>query len=181
MKTSNNAYPKSVTVESPDNSSRSNKAAQSSERRQSNKNPVKRDLSDFIYTNTNEPHHLQMDKPMYLSDAQIPNNNNNDNDNFIKDYNQQSNDEQDYKMEKNRNDADNYPVKKPISLTEWLATNDLPDSKALSASYEKYMHSNKHSIHCLDGKFRRQSNKSSCCGRLFLLYFFWSFHILLMW
>ncbi|CAH8864235.1 unnamed protein product [Trichobilharzia szidati] len=109
-------------------------------------NPVKRDLSDFLYTNANEQHQSQMDKHVYLSDAQITNNNNND-----KDYNEQSHDGQDYKMEKNANEADNYPVKKPISLTEWLATNDLPDSKALSASYEKYMHSNKHSIHCLEG------------------------------
>ncbi|CAL8108864.1 unnamed protein product [Calicophoron daubneyi] len=41
-------------------------------------------------------------------------------------------------------------LEKPISLTEWLATNDLPDSKALSASYERFLQ-HIQTDHCLRG------------------------------
>lgn len=71
------------------------------------------------------------------------NSDNHDEDYYLKDFNWQSN--QQYRMESD-------PIKNHISLTEWLATNDLPDSKTLSASYENYMHSNKHIMHCLNGQ-----------------------------
>ncbi|CAH8629970.1 unnamed protein product [Schistosoma rodhaini] len=101
-------------------------------------NPVKRDLTNIIHSNRNKIRN----NPIYLSDAQMNNDNHDDDYYYLKDFNWQSN--QQYKIE---NDS----IKNHISLTEWLATNDLPDSKTLSASYENYMHSNKHTMHCLNG------------------------------
>ncbi|CAH8541909.1 unnamed protein product [Schistosoma turkestanicum] len=98
-------------------------------------NPVKRDVTRVTHSNLNK---LQ-NNPIYLSNVHTNNDKYND---YLTDFYWQSN--QQYKME---NDA----VKSHISLTDWLATNDLPDSKTLSASYENYMHSNAHKIHCLDG------------------------------
>ncbi|CAH8620436.1 unnamed protein product [Schistosoma haematobium] len=100
-------------------------------------NPVKRDLTSIIHSNLDKT----PNNPIYLSDAQM-NSDNHDEDYYLKDFNWQSN--QQYRMESD-------PIKNHISLTEWLATNDLPDSKTLSASYENYMHSNKHIMHCLNG------------------------------
>ncbi|CAH8592048.1 unnamed protein product [Heterobilharzia americana] len=114
-------------------------------------NPVKRDLTDIIHSKLYEYNINNIGSYDYLSDAQL---NNNDQQNILKDINWQSN---------QQDKTDNYPVEKHISLTEWLATNDLPDSKALSASYENYIHSNRHSIQCLKGwKFYQHR-----CYRLF--------------
>ncbi|KAK4468929.1 hypothetical protein MN116_007595, partial [Schistosoma mekongi] len=99
-------------------------------------NPVKRDVTGVIHSNLNE---FNGDNQSYLSDVQTTHNDNND---YLRDSYWQSN--QQHKM---KSDS----IKSHISLTEWLAINDLPDSKALSASYENYIHMNKHTMQCLNG------------------------------
>ncbi|KAH8873151.1 fras1 related extracellular matrix protein [Schistosoma japonicum] len=90
---------------------------------------IKRDVTGVIHSNLND---FNGDNQSYLSDIQtIPNNNDKD---YLRDSIKSSD-----------------SLKSHISLTEWLAINDLPDSKALSASYENYMHMNKHIMQCLNG------------------------------